>query len=78
MLTLIEGRHYFEIPTYTTTQRTVSFGIWPAVAGKAGIKKGKAVVIIRTPRETMDPAHKPAPHVGRLDFLVANRCPGRG
>ena len=63
MPALIKGRHTFAIPTPAPTQRTVSFSIWPAVAGKTGLKKGKAVVSIRAPRDALEAARLVAEYV---------------
>ncbi len=56
MPTFIQGRHTFDVPTPAPSQRTVSFGIRLAAEGKAGPKKGKAVVTIHAPRDALDAA----------------------
>jgi len=64
MNALIEGRHYFDIPTPAPTQRTMSFGIWPAVFSKQGCpKKGKVIVVIRAPVAEIETARLVAEYV---------------
>ena len=63
MPALIKNHHYFDLPTPSPTQRTVSFGIWPAVNGKTGLKKGKAVVTIRAPNDVLDAAQLVAEYI---------------
>ena len=60
---LVKDRHYFDFPTLSPTQRTVSFGIWPAVDGKTGLKRGKAVVTIRAPNDALDAAQLVAEYI---------------
>lgn len=70
-----KGFVFFDVPKPGSTQKTVSFGIWPAMEGKTGPKKGKAVVTIRAPRDALAAARlvaesKPLSSLTREDLLL--------